>query len=75
MSAGTMASDSYRMGAFTVQFVLRDHGRQFTALWSPDTPPPGTLSDALLARYQRLRNEFIAEYARQTGLRMLVVDV
>jgi hypothetical protein len=75
MSAATIASDAFRVGKFHVQFILRGDGREFEALWLPDVPPPGTLSDVLLARYQRLRNEFIADYARQVGLRVLVVDV
>jgi hypothetical protein len=70
-----IASDTYRMGAFTVQFVLRDNGRQFEALWLPKVPPPGSLSDTLLARYRRLRDAFVADYAQRAGVRALVVDL
>jgi hypothetical protein len=75
MSAATIASDAFRVGKFHVQFVLRDNGSAFEALWTPDVPPPGTLSEVLLARYRRLRNQFLAEHARRAGVRALVVDL
>jgi hypothetical protein len=71
----TIASDSYRVGRYSVQFILRGDGHAFEAQWTPDVPPPGTLSEVLLARYRRLRNQFLAEHARWVGVRALVVDL
>lgn len=63
-------SEPFRIGRHKLQFEFT--GTELRAHWAP---LPKARARGLLRPYKRARHDFLTRVARETGLRMAVVDI
>ena len=67
-----MISNTFKVGAFTCEMTITAQ-TQINAEWSPKIPTELTPKE--WAQYRAGRNALVAEFAKMTGLNLMIVEI
>ena len=67
-----MISNTFKVGPFTCEMTISALGH-VTAGWSPQMPDRLTRKER--AQYRAGRNALVAEFAKVTGLNMMIIEL